>query len=612
MTNRLSTSLSPYLRQHAENPVDWWPWGAAAFDEARRRDVPVFLSVGYAACHWCHVMAHESFDDPEVAAVLNSRFVSVKVDREEHPDVDATYMRATTALTGRGGWPMSVWLDHSGRAFYAGTYFPPRPRLGMPSFGSVLDAVSRAWTERRDQVEGAADRIAQALAVDRRPPDLLDPASIDLAQVTSAAVTALESEFDRAQGGFGGAPKFPPTMVVDFLLRAYAAGGDGAALTMAEATLEAMARGGIYDQLGGGFARYSVDADWIVPHFEKMLYDNAGLLADYTYWWRIGAGQLARRVAAETAEFMLSELGTDEGGFASSLDADSLPDQSADVAEEGAYYTWRRAEILEILGDTDGPWFADLCGVTAEGTFEQGRSTLQLRTDPPDWVRFERLRRRLLDARGSRPLPTRDDKVVAAWNGLAITALVEAGMVFDRPEWVAAAERAGRLLADVHLRADDRLLRVSRQGTVGDAPGVLEDYAHVAQGFLALYQATSNLTWFSRAQQLLAAMIHRFDDGHGGLWDAVPGPLLPPQRDDSDNAYPAGGSAAATALLTFAALGGDLPGAGPDARELVLTLLARAVPLMQRQPRFAGTWLATAVAVTSGPIEVAIAASDSS
>ena len=410
MPNRLAESTSPYLLQHRDNPVDWQEWGPEAFAEARERDVPVLLSVGYAACHWCHVMAHESFEDEDVARALNADFVAVKVDREERPDIDAVYMAATTALTGHGGWPMTCLLTPEGDPFFAGTYFP------KGQFLQLLAGAKDAWTTQRDRVLESGAHIAARLRELSAPVagHALDSAALD------AAVTQLRGQFDHGAAGFGGAPKFPPSMVLEFLLRHHARTGSADALAMAASTCEAMARGGIYDQLGGGFARYSVDARWVVPHFEKMLYDNAQLLRVFTHLHRATGDALARRVALETAEFLLRDLRTPEGGFASALDADT-------EGVEGLTYAWTPAQLVEALGEDDGARAARLLSVTEDGTFEHGSSTLQLLTDPDDASWWATARRRLLEARLQRPQPGCDDKVVTSWNGLAIAALADTG-----------------------------------------------------------------------------------------------------------------------------------------------------------------------------------------
>ena len=627
MANRLARSSSPYLQQHADNPVDWWEWGDEAFAEARGRDVPIFLSVGYAACHWCHVMAHESFENDDIAALLNEHFVPVKVDREERPDVDTIYMSATTALTGHGGWPMSVWLDHDGRPFYAGTYFPAAPRQGMPSFPQILTALAQAWRDRRDEVLDSAKAISDGLAEHRFQVGtaqlgglgLDDDPLAALADACEVAVVGLAGSFDAQRGGFGGAPKFPPSMVLEFLLRHHAAAGrrgDAGALDMAAATFVPMARGGMYDQLGGGFARYSVDADWVVPHFEKMLYDNALLLRAYTHWWRISDDPLAARIVRETVEFLLRDLRTDEGGFAAALDADAVPaPELAGIlgaasgghaqAVEGASYVWTPQLLSEVLGEGDGAWAAALLSVTERGTFEHGTSTLQLRADPDDPTRWARVRATLLAARDARPQPARDDKVVAAWNGLAIAALADAGAIFGEPAWVAAAAAAANLLVDVHM-VDGELARVSRDGLVGAAQGVLADYGDVAEGLLALYQASGDSRWFTSAAELLAAAVRLFRVD--GVWvDHREQGVLPASSDVADNAEPSGAAAVANALLTLAALGGGVDDGGPmAARDLAGELLAGQVAFMGRQPRFAGWWLVVAQAWLAGPLEVAI------
>jgi uncharacterized protein YyaL (SSP411 family) len=593
MANRLARSTSPYLLQHQDNPVDWWPWEEDAFAEARDRDVPVLLSVGYAACHWCHVMAHESFEDTATAQLMNEHFVNIKVDREERPDVDAVYMEATQAMTGQGGWPMTVFCTPSGEPFYAGTYFPPHPRPGMPAFRQLLIAIGQAWRDRRAELVAAGADVVQRLsersagaARDARPPGPEDLAT---------AVRLLRQDFDDAYAGFGGAPKFPPSMTLEQLLRHHARTGSADALRMVEATCEAMARGGMYDQLGGGFARYSVDARWVVPHFEKMLYDNALLLRVYTHHWRATGSPLARRVAGETAGWMLRDLRTDEGGFASALDADS-------EGVEGKYYAWTPDQLREVLGADDGAYAAATFGVTAAGTFEHGSSVLQLRTEPDDAQRFATIRAALLDARARRVPPARDDKVVAAWNGLAVAALAEAGTLLDRPDLVEAARNAAQLLVDVHLDGG-RLLRTSRDGKPGRGSGVLEDYADVAEGFLTLYAVTGEQTWLRHAGDLLDVVLTHFPDGHGGFFDTADDAerLVRRPQDPTDNATPSGQAAAAGALLSYAGYTGS--SRHRDAAERALGVVG---VLATRFPRAAGWGLAVAEALVDGPREVAV------
>ena len=616
MPNRLARSTSPYLRQHAENPVDWYEWGEEAFAEARRRDVPLLVSIGYAACHWCHVMAHESFEDPETAAVMNSRFVNIKVDREERPDLDAAYMAATQAMTGQGGWPMTVFATPDGDPFFCGTYFPPVPVAGRPSFGQVLAALSGAWRERRAEVLAGADELLTALGGGTATTDApgstdADPSpegpALDLgavAQVSDLAVRALAGSYDAERGGFGGAPKFPPSTTLEWLLRRHARTGDPQALAMAEGTLEAMARGGMADQLGGGFARYAVDATWTVPHFEKMLEDNAILLRVYAHWWRSTGSELARHVVEGTADWLLRELRTPEGAFASSLDADT-------AGVEGATYVWTPATLVEVLGEQDGAWAAELFGVTAAGTFEAGTSVLQHRADPDDEMRFERVRRALLRARDQRPQPARDDKVVATWNGLAIAALAEAGAMLERREWVAAAVDAARVLDEVHLLAGGdgllRLARTSRDGAVGTAPGVLTDYAAVAEGLLVLAGVTGDPHWSSRASALLDTVLARFrapDHAFRDTADDQTDPVvarLATRPDVADGPSAAGQSAAAGALLARAAL----TGSATD-RQVAELALAGPLSIAHRHPRAVAWALATAEAVLDGPREVAV------
>ena len=582
MANRLATATSPYLLQHADNPVDWWEWGEGAFAEARERGVPVLLSVGYAACHWCHVMAHESFEDDATAAYLNEHFVNVKVDREERPDVDSVYMDATTAMTGHGGWPMTCVLDHDANPWFAGTYFPDRPRHGQPSFRQVLEALVDAWRNRGDDVR----RVAANLRDHLRKEASLPAGSLDR-EVLDGAVELLAREYDAQRGGFGGAPKFPPSMVLEFLLRH----GSDQAGAMAAGTLEAMARGGIHDQLGGGFARYSVDADWVVPHFEKMLYDNAQLLRVYAEW-----GTPVGVWAAEgIADFMLAELRTAEGGFASALDADS-------EGAEGTFYVWTPQQLVEVLGPDDGPWAARLLSVTDSGTFEHGTSTLQLREDPEDLERWFACQRRLREARERRERPARDDKVVAAWNGLAISGLCVAGTRLGLPTYVDAAVVAGELLLGTHL-VDGRLRRVSRGGVVGAPAGVLEDYGCVASGFLDLVQATGDARWLAPAGELLDVALDHFRADDGGFHDTSDDAetLVARPRDPGDNASPSGLSATVHALANYAALTGS--GRHRQAAEEALATIRA---LAERAPRFAGWSLAAAEAMLDGPLEIAV------
>ena len=593
MANRLARATSPYLLQHADNPVDWWEWGPEAFEEARRRGVPVLLSVGYAACHWCHVMAHESFEDEATATYLNEHFVSVKVDREERPDVDAVYMNATTAMTGHGGWPMTCVLDHDGNPWFAGTYFPDQPRHGQASFRQVLAALVDAWTTRGDDVRRVAGQLREHL----QAPATFAGGPVGDAEL-ARAVDVLAGEFDAGAGGFGDAPKFPPSMVLEFLRR-YAARpeeGDDAervrqARHMLARTVQAMAGGGMYDQLGGGFARYSVDRGWVVPHFEKMLYDNGLLLALYA---RLGT-DLGDRVATETADFLLRELRTAEGGFASALDADS-------EGAEGTFYVWTPAQLADVLGADDGAWAADLLSVTDAGTFEHGTSTLQLRHAPDDEARWLDVRRRLLAARGGRVRPARDDKVVAAWNGLAISGLVAAWQRLGEQRWLDAAVAAGQLLVDVHL-VEGRLRRVSRDSVVGQPAAVLEDLGCVAAAFVDLAAATGDATWLGHATDLLEDALARFRAEDGGFHDTAADAetLVARPRDPSDNASPSGLSATVHALVGAAALTGD-PRWSQAAEEALATVAA----LTTRAPRFAGWSLAAAEAMRAGPPEVAV------
>jgi uncharacterized protein YyaL (SSP411 family) len=596
MSNRLASATSPYLQQHAENPVDWWQWGEEALAEAKRRNVPILLSVGYAACHWCHVMAHESFEDEGTASLMNANYVNIKVDREERPDIDAVYMAATQAMTGQGGWPMTCFLTPEGEPFHCGTYYPPSPRQGMPSFSQLLVAVSEAWTERPEELREGATQILTHLNEKSGP---LAESVVD-EDVLKSAARKLRADVDAEHGGFGTSPKFPPSMVLEFLLRHYERTDSAKALSIVDKATEAMARGGIADQLAGGFARYSVDAGWVVPHFEKMLYDNALLLRLYAHVARVNGAELARVTAVRTGDFLLRDLGTAEGGFAASLDADT-------DGVEGLTYVWTPEELVEVLGAEDGAWAAGVFEVTEDGTFEDGASTLQFLRDPDDFPRYERIRVTLLTARAKRPQPARDDKVIAAWNGLAITALAEAGVVLNRPEWISAAVKAAEFLIDNHVVAG-RLRRSSRDGVVGSAVGVLEDYACLADGLLALHQATADPRWLTEATALLDIALARFavDGVTGAYHDTADDAETLVQRpsDPTDNASPSGASALAGALLTASVLvGADLSARYRDAAEQAL---ARVGLLAAKVPRFAGHWLTVAEAVQAGPMQAAV------
>ncbi|MDF2824015.1 MAG: rane protein [Mycobacterium sp.] len=586
MANQLAAATSPYLRQHADNPVHWVQWSPDALAEAARRDVPILLSIGYAACHWCHVMAHESFSDDEVAAAANAGFVCIKVDREERPDLDAVYMNATVALTGQGGWPMTCFLTPDGRPFFCGTYYP------KPQFLQLLSAVTDTWQTRRDEVETASDHIVGELrtmsgAVPGGGPEIA-PALCD------DAVSAVLADEDPVHGGFGTAPKFPPSALLEALLRAWERTGDPAVLAVVERTGSALARGGINDQLAGGFARYSVDNAWVVPHFEKMLYDNTLLLRFYAHWARRTADPLAMRVTDQTADFLMRDL-SDGELFISSLDADA-------DGSEGSTYVWTPAQLRDVLGDDDGAWAARTFGVTEQGTFEHGSSVLQLRADvDPD--RLRRVRATLLAARSQRVQPGRDDKIVTAWNGLAITALVEAAVALQRPDLAEAAHRCATALLDRHL-VDGRLRRTSLGGRVGDSAAILEDHAALATGLLSLHQVTGD--FLGDALGLIdTALAHFADPDRPGRWfdtaDDAEALMVRP-GDPVDGATPSGAALMAEALLIAA----HLAGSDTYSQAAAATLLGHST-LTAAAPRSAGHWLAVTEAAVRGPLQIAVA-----
>ncbi|MFJ4027006.1 thioredoxin domain-containing protein [Paenarthrobacter sp. NPDC089989] len=619
-SNALGLEPSAYLRQHAANPVFWRPFGDEAFAFAVERDVPVFLSIGYAACHWCHVMAHESFEDQATADYLNAHFVPVKVDREERPDVDSVYMAATQAISGEGGWPMSVFLTPDGLAFHAGTYFPPTPLPGRPSFLNVLEAVHEAWVERREAVEQNARGLASNMANAQMsaavrldgPPEVID------AGLLSDAVGLLARSEDVAAGGFGAAPKFPPSAVVEFLIRHAAAPSETAeaARDMAGRTLAGMARSAVRDQLDGGFARYSVTADWSVPHFEKMLYDNAQLLRAYTHWVRLGGNAVfpveeAATVASACANWMVSALAVEGGALASSLDADTVVDGAH---HEGAAYLWTPDSLQEVLGTGDAEAVARIMNVGTEGTVSALGSPLhpgKLLTGPEARV-WERVRPALLAARDKRNQPARDNKVVAGWNGLAVAALAEAGAVLERPGLVAAAEGIADYLERVHWNSGESLLtRVSHDAAPRGIGGLLEDYAFCAEGFFALYAVTGQKRWYGLGESLVLAASERFV-ANGQLADSAgeSAQVFNAQGqhaalDPFDNATPSGAAAFAGALLTYSAYSGS-----HDHRLMAGNILGLLPPIASRAPRVAGWLLATAQAALAGPLEAAVAGPD--
>ncbi|MFV3113997.1 MULTISPECIES: thioredoxin domain-containing protein [Gordonia] len=594
-SNMLGSATSPYLRQHADNPVHWQEWSDAALSRARDRDVPVLLSVGYAACHWCHVMAHESFEDETTAAQMNRDFVCIKVDREERPDIDAIYMAATVAMTGQGGWPMTCFLTPDGDPFYTGTYYPPRPRGQMPSFRQVLTAVTEAWTQRRADLDDTAAKVREHIVVNTSPlPAGTVP--VDDRLLAHGVRTVLDEE-DREHGGFGGAPKFPPSALLDALIRHTERTGDTAAIEAAGRTMHAMGRGGIYDQLGGGFARYSVDAGWVVPHFEKMLYDNAQLLRAYAHLARRTGDALAHRVVEETVTFLRRDLRV-PGGFASSLDADA-------GGVEGSTYVWTPDELAEVLGPEAGRRAAELFVVTEQGTFEHGRSTLQLPADPEDRDRLGTVRAALFDARARRVQPTRDDKVVTAWNAMTITALAEAGAGLGETGFVDDAVRCADELLRGHL-VGGRLRRSSLGGAVG-ADGGLDDHAALSTALLTLFQVTGETRWLGAGLGLLDTAIELFADPEApGAWfDATGEGLIARPRDPIDGATPSGASLMAEALLTASMLAD--PERAVGYAELLEHSLSRASVIVAKLPRSAGHWLSVMSARVAGPLQIAVA-----
>jgi hypothetical protein len=582
--NRLVRESSPYLQQHAENPVDWYPWSDEALLKARREDKPIFLSIGYSACHWCHVMARESFEDRATAEILNEHFVSVKVDREERPDLDRVYMSAVQAMTGSGGWPMSAFLTPDGKPFYAGTYFPPQPRHGLPSFRQVLRTIAEAWQNRRDDLLEGSDRVVAS--VERQmtltaPEEDLDPRTL------TRAFRSLHRDFDDAHGGWDGAPKFPQPMVIEFLLRFHHAVGEPDALGMAVGALDAMARGGIYDQLGGGFHRYSVDERWLVPHFEKMLYDNAQLARAYLHAWQVTGTPLFRAVAEETLDYVVREMLAPEGGFYATQSAES-------EGEEGRFFVWTAEQIREVLGD-EAPAFLEAYGVRPGGNWE-GKTILTFRSTWDERRRLADARRRLWEAREGRIRPERDDKVLTSWNGLMLAAFAEAGQALGRDDYVQVARRNAAFVLD-ELRAEDgHLLHAWRDGEA-KIRGFLDDHANLIEGLLALYQTTFEPRWFIAAQELAERVLTHFSASEGGQFGPQPrGPffdtsdahetLITRPRSLQDNAVPSGNATAALVLLRLSKLAVE-----PRYADAARSNLRQVQRMLGRYPLGFGQWL---------------------
>ena len=614
MPNHLIHETSPYLLQHAHNPVEWYPWGEAALARAQAEDKPIFLSIGYAACHWCHVMEHESFEDEATAQLMNDFFVNIKVDREERPDLDSIYMNAVVGLTGSGGWPMSVFLTPAGRPFYGGTYFPPTARSGLPSFHDVLHAVAEAWHTRREEVLKSSDRIAVYLQQAGDFADTSGPHPLS-AETLDQAAQHISPAYDRINGGWGGAPKFPQPMALEFLLRHYLRTQDSGTRTMLEHTLRAMSRGGMYDQIGGGFHRYSTDARWLVPHFEKMLYDNSQLARVYLHAWQVFDQPLYRQITIEVLDYVLREMTHSDGGFYSTQDADS-------EGVEGKYFVWTVDEVRSILGD-EAILFNEVYGLTASGNFQEhhlppGQNILSVAAEPQrvaakNGLTLEQLadilrsgQRKLFGARERRVKPARDEKILAAWNGLMLAALAEAARARSLGDRAAAYRSAAERNAAFLLRAmrtpAGRLLRTWKDGQA-KLNAYLEDYACVVEGLLELYQTTFEEQWFSAARELAETMLAHYADPSGGFFDTSDDheTLITRPKDLQDNAVPSGNAMAATVLLKLAAFTGEESYAHHAA-----SLLGTLQPAMIQSPLGFAQWLCALDFAAGQPHEIAI------
>jgi uncharacterized protein YyaL (SSP411 family) len=601
--NRLAGETSPYLQQHAHNPVDWYPWADEALGRAKAEDKPILLSIGYSSCHWCHVMAHESFEDESIAQLMNEQFINVKVDREERPDIDAIYMRAVVAMTGRGGWPLTVFLTPQGQPFFGGTYFPPESRHGLPAFRKVLLTVSASYRERGDQIRRSAEDIASRIVIQDISPSAPDVELSPL--ILDQAVRSLSQRFDAKHGGFGEAPKFPQAMILDFLLREWHRSGNSLALRFVETSLQKMARGGIYDQLGGGFHRYSVDQRWLVPHFEKMLYDNALLSRLYLRVHHATGKPLYRRVAEETLDYVAREMTSPEGGFYSAQDADS-------EGEEGKFFVWTAEEIETALGEEEGGLLSQYFAVTPAGNFE-GKNVLSVPRDLDvvahlAGVSMQRLedvitrgRSRLLAIRERRVRPQRDDKVIAAWNGLMLASFAEAARLLGMERYRQIAVRSAKFILQ-ELRREGQLYRIYTAGQ-SKVPGHLADYASLADGFLALYEATFDERWFLEARALIDEMIPRFKDSLGsGFYDTNGAEaLITRPRSWEDGAVPSGNSMAADVLSRLAALTGER-----EYEKLAEDILAVRSTTLAQHPLASGHLLSVLNFYLSSPEEIAI------
>jgi uncharacterized protein YyaL (SSP411 family) len=606
-TNRLIHESSPYLSHHSHNPVDWYPWGEEAFARARREDKPILLSIGYRACHWCSVMARESFEDEAIAQLMNDNFINIKVDREERPDLDAIYMNAVQMMTGSGGWPMTVFLTPDGKPFYGGTYFPPVDRHGMPGFPRVLISVAEAYRERRDEIESSAEGMLGELnRLDRivAPKEGLE-GELNY-EVADHAANHLLRARDPVHGGFGNKPKFPPSMALEFLLRQYHRTKDAGALDVVELTLNKMARGGIYDQLGGGFHRYSVDEKWLAPHFEKMLYDNALLSRIYTEAFLATGAEFYKRIAVETLDYVAREMTDKDGGFYSTQDADS-------EGEEGKFFVWTPEEVTALLGEEDARLFNRYFDVSEMGNFE-GHNILHVDEDIDVIARLmrvsqerlaeavERGKRILFDAREKRVKPYRDEKILTAWNGLMMRSFAEASRAFDRKDYLELAVRNADFLL-TKLRHDGRLLRTYKDGQ-SKLNGYLEDYSYVIDGLLALYEASFDPRWFEEARALAETMVAQFWDAEAGgffFTSADHESLITRTKDFYDNAIPSGNSVAASALTRLSLLTGE-----DRYRRMAETILRLVKPAMMRAPSAFGRMLSALDLFLASPYEIAI------